>query len=416
MTARWNTPFTKLKTRPAAWWRLLELMKHVAVLLWMVLPLAAQAQPAKSFVGTVAGLRPETAEIEVKADAGGEVVGRITADTIAQRIAPGEKDLKNARTVKVTDVAAGDRVLVTLEPGTSIVRRIVVMPAADIARQQEADRTDWQKRGVAGIVSARSGNRITVKTRGLTGEVESVVTVDDRTRFKRYAPDSVKFSDAKPSRLADVSVGDQLRARGEKSEDALKVAAEEVVFGTFLVKAGTVGTVSPEAREFTIRELGSNKPLHVVLTADSQLKLMPAFPAMTGGAARGGMPAGLPPAGGRSGAAGRGGMMGGAPGGGFDINQMLEHMPAAKLEDLKPGSTVVVSSTKGARNDQLTAIMVLSNADMLIRMASMMSGSGRGATGAAGMSGPGMGSPGMGGMSGGDLNGLGGLGLSGIMQ
>ena len=87
-----------------------------------------------------------------------------------------------------------------------------------------------------------------------------------------------------------------------------------------------------------------------------------------------GMP--VAPPGGRGDAPARGGAMGGPPGG-FDINQMLERMPAAKLEDLKPGSTVVVSSTKPARSNQLTAIMVLANADMLIQMASMVSGGNR---------------------------------------
>jgi len=98
----------------------------------------------------------------------------------------------------------------------------------------------------------------------------------------------------------------------------------------------------------------------------------------------------------------------------FDLNQMLERMPASKLEDLKPGATVIVSSTKGAKSDQLTAIMVLGNADMLIRMAAMMSGAGRGGM-QAGMGAMGMGQ-GMGGMTTGDSSGLGNLGLSGILQ
>ena len=88
---------------------------------------------------------------------------------------------------------------------------------------------------------------------------------------------------------------------------------------------------------------------------------------------------------------------------------MLERMPAAAITDLKPGSTLVVSSTKGASANHLTAIMVLANADMLIQMASVMSNSGRG----RGDMGPGMGGAGMGGMQGGDL---GGLGLSGIIM
>ncbi len=368
-------------------------MKQIAILVLTVVAAAAQTQPPKSFVGTVAGFRPASAEVEIRPDKGDPVVARLTADTIAQKIAPGERDLKNAESIKVTDVAAGDRVLVTLEPGASNVRRIVVMAAGDIAKRNEVERLDWLQRGVAGIVSARAANRITVKTRTLTGELEAVVTVDEHTGFRRYAPDSVKFSDARAGKLSEVNVGDQLRARGEKSDDGLKVTAQEVVFGTFLVKAGSISAVNPESKEITVKELGSNKSFRVVLTADSQLKQMADSPA------------------GMMGAVGRSGMMGGPPAGGFDINQMVERMPAVKLEDLKPGSTVVISSTKGAKPDQLTAIMVLSNADMLIQMASMMSGGNRGGAGAAGLGGPGTGS-----MMGADLGGLEGLGLPGVMQ
>ena len=385
-------------------------MKPIAIFLLMVAACAAQTQPAKSFVGTVAGLRPESAEVVIRPDTGDPVVARFTPDTIAQKIAPGEKDLKNAQSTKVSEVAAGDRVLVTLEPGTPNVRRIVVMSAADIATHNEADRLDWQKRGVAGIVSAKAGNRITVKTRTATGEAEAIVIADEKTSFKRYAPDSVKFGEAKPSKAAEVSVGDQLRARGEKSEDGLKVTAQEVVFGTFLLKAGSITAVNPESKELTVRELGSNKRLTVVLTVDSQIRQMLGFPAgMPGGGGRGGMPLGAPPIGGRStnpGAGNRGGLIGEPPGGNLDINQMVERMPVVKLEDLKPGDTVVISSTKGAKTDQLTAIMVLSNADMLIQMASMMSGANRGGVNDVGWNG----------MLGGDLGALGGLGLSGMIQ
>ena len=389
-------------------------MKQIAILLLAVATLAAQTQPAKSFVGTVAGFRPESAEVEIRPDRGDPVVAKLSVDTIAQKIAPGEKDLKKAESIMVTDVALGDRVLVTLEPGAPNVRRIVVMPAGDIAKRNEADRLDWQKRGVAGIVAAKAANRITVKTRTLTGEVEAVITVDEHTSFKRYAPDSVKFSDAGASRLPEVSVGDQLRARGEKSDDGLKVTAREVVFGTFLVKAGSISAVNLESKEITVKELGSSKLLTVVLTADSQIKQMPGFPpGMMGGMGRGGGPSAAVPGGspGPPPMGARGGMMGGPPGGGFDINQMLERLPAVKLEDLRPGATVVISSTKGAKTNQLTAITVVSNADMLIQMASLMSGGNRGEAGAAGMGGPGMG-----GMTGADLSGLGGLGLPGVMQ
>jgi len=369
--------------------------KLAMALLTVVSGLAAQSQAARSFVGTVAGFRPETAEVEVKPDNAPVVTAKFSAETIAQKVAPGEKDLKKAATIQVTDVAIGDRVLLTLEAGANNVRRIVVMSATDIAKRNEADRLDWQKRGITGIVARKSASEIVVKLKSPAGDAEAAVSVSGSTSFKRYAPDSVKFADARSSQIAEVGAGDQLRARGQKSEDGLRVVADDVVFGTFQTRAGAITAVNADSQEVTVKELGTGKPLTVKLTVDSQLKKMPTLPPLMMGGGRAGAPGAMP---------GRG------PGG-FDLSQMLERMPAARLEDLKPGETIVVSSTRGARNDQLTAITLVGNADMLIQMASMMAGGGN--RGGAGMNASGMGAGGMGGMGGtGDL---GGLGMPGIL-
>jgi hypothetical protein len=384
-------------------------VKLFAILQGILLPLAAQAQSSKSFVGSVVTLRVESAAVEVKPDSGDIVIAQLTSDTLAQKVAPGEKDLKKAEAIEVTELAKGDRVLVTLEANSTRIRRIVVMPAKEIANRNDADRLDWQKRGVAGIVLAKSGNRIIVKNKTLTGEVQTTIAVNNGTTIKRYAPDSVRFADAQPGKLAEISVGDQVRARGEKSADGLTMTAQDIVFGTFLIEAGAIAAIDPEARQMKVKELGTNKLLTVKLTADSQLKQMFAMPPMAG---RGGFPA-TPPSGGEAGMPAGGSLPGSGPGGapgGFDINQMIEHIPAVKLEELRPGATVVITSTKGAKSGEITAILVLSNADMLIQMASAMKATGRGA-GAAGMTGAGMG-----GMNGGDLNGLMGLGIGGMNQ
>jgi hypothetical protein len=233
-----------------------------------------------------------------------------------------------------------------------------------------------------------------------------VVTVTETTTYKRYAPDSVKFAEAKNSKLSEIGVGDQVRARGVKSEDGLKVTAEDVVFGTFVTKAGTITAVNVETREITVKDLANNKPLVIRITADSQIKKMPDMGAMMGGMmGRGGMPpGGSPPAG-----AARGGPPGmGGGGRGMDINAMLERMPLSKLDDLKAGEAIVVSSTKGAKSNEVTAIMMLANADNILRMIAAQSGGGRGpgAPGAGGMGGM---------MGGGGMDSLGGMGLGGIM-
>jgi hypothetical protein len=251
------------------------------------------------------------------------------------------------------------------------------MSASDITKRNEADSLDWTKRGIAGVVSAKTGNTLTLKKRGLTGEIIMTVTVDDKTAYRRYNTDSVKFKDAGISKLDVVSVGDQLRARGVKSEDGLKVSAEEVVFGTFVTKAGTITAINPDS--ITVTEIGTNKPLTIKFTADSQIKKMPNMAGMMG---RGGAPGGAPQG-------------GGPPAGGAqrmpDMSQMVERMPAAKLDELKPGEKIVVSSTKGAKPDEVTAIMLLGNADMLIQMATVPSGGRGGGAGAPGGGGMGMG-------------------------
>jgi hypothetical protein len=73
------------------------------------------AQPAvTSMVGTVAGFGTGTPSIVVKAENGQSVAAKLTPDTIAQRIAPGEKDLKKAVPVKVSDVAIGGAVAIAI--------------------------------------------------------------------------------------------------------------------------------------------------------------------------------------------------------------------------------------------------------------------------------------------------------------
>ena len=311
----------------------------------------AQAPPAKSLLGTVSAFRPNSAEFEVKPDTGDTIAVKVSSDTILKRIAPGQTDLAKAESINATDVSIGDRVLVTFgAPDPAEARRIVVIPATDIAKKEAADRADWQKRGAAGVVTAVSGNDISVELRSLAGAMKFTVTAGPKTSFKRYAPDSIRFADAKNSSFAEIGVGDQLRARGEKSQDGTKIAAEDIVFGTFLSKAGTVTAINAAAHEITIKDLANNKPLVVKFIPESRVKRMPEAAAP------------------------------GAPKGN-DIVQLLDSLPPIKIEDLKPGDVAVVSAMKGARADQVTAVTFLANAEALVQLA--MKARGAGANGPA---------------------------------
>jgi hypothetical protein len=358
-------------------------MNRLFALLFLCASVFAQTKPS-TFFGSISSFKVEDAVIVVKPDKDDAVNVKLTPETVFKRVAPGENSLKNAADMKMTDMALGDRVLISLKPGTNDATRIVVMSATDITKRNETDRLDWTKRGISGVVTAKTPTTVTLKMRGMAGETTATVTISDKTSYRRYHSDSVKFADATISKLDEVSVGDQLRARGVKSEDGSKVTADEVVFGTFVTKAGTITAINADS--VTVAELGTNKPLTIKFTADSQIKKMPNMAGMMG---RGGAPGGGAPGGGAPGGppAGAGRMP--------DMSQMLDRMPAAKLDELKPGEKVVVSSTKGAKPDEITAIMLLGNADMLIQMATVPSGGGgRGAGGGPG----GGGGMGMGGL------------------
>jgi len=383
----------------------------IAIFFSGLLFVAAQTAANKPVMGTITGFKADTGEIQVKPDEGDAVFVRCGADTMVQRVAPGEKDLKKAAPIQVTDLAMGDRVLVSFVTGSPDARRIVVMAASEIAKAKEADKQDWQKRGLSGVVTAIKGNDIALRSRSMTGEIISTITVGQKTLFRRYSPDSVRFADAKISILADVKLGDQMRGRGEKSTDGLKVAADEVVFGTFLTKAGVITAIDPSTGDVTVKELESGKPLLIRVTAESQVKRMPSFGGGTpGGGMPGGRPGGMPGGAMAAAGGGPGGMPGGGmgmrPGGAPDMAQMLERIPLSKISDLKVGETIVVSSTRGASNRQVTAIMLLGNADLLIQMASATQA--RSAQGGLSLNGGGS----MGGMTGG----TGGLELPGMMQ
>jgi len=308
----------------------------------------AQAPAARSILGTITSFDKDAQTLQVKPENGTPVAVKLSNSAVVQRIAPGQTDLKNASTITPAEVSVGDRVLVTLASNGTDALRLVVMSAGDIAKRDDAERQDWNRRGISGIVSTKNGGQILLKTRTPRGDIQQTIAVNEKTKFRRYAPDSVRFGDAKPSTFDEVAVGDQIRARGNKSPDNLRVDAEEVVFGTFVTKAGSVVSVDTATKDITVKELGSGKQFVVKVTADSSIKQMPSAPADGRGA---------PPAGG-------------------NVAQIVESLPAAKIDDVKTGASIVVSGTKGSDADKVTAILIVANADLLIRMASTPTGRG----------------------------------------
>lgn len=313
---------------------------------------ALGAQPQKSVLGTVTEFKVSSFEFGLQPDSGAATYFKVSPDTEVFQVEPGERDLSKAKKVRLTDLSLDDRVLVTFVDGMPEARRIVLISATDISKRNEAERLDWQKRGVNGTVTAIHGEEITLRTGSTQGPPEITVVATPKTMIRRYAPDSVKFADAQWSAIAEIAVGDQVRIRGNRSADSATLTADDIVYGTFRSAIGAITAIDTEARTITIADLATKKPLTIRVTADTQLKEMPDFRGMfKNGKAEGHAAQAV------------------SDPQKLDVAKLIEMLPLTKFESLKVGGAVMVTSTRGSSTDQVTATRIISNVNFLIETA-----------------------------------------------
>jgi len=363
-------------------------------------PAVSTSQPVRP-IGVVTRLQSDS--LTLHTDAGLDLLVPLPDTVAVLRVPPGAKDLKTATKITVGDISVGDRVLlrgrVSDDQKSVLATAIIIMSQTDLAKAREAERLEWQRRGIGGLVKA-----VNPETKEITISVPNtpptpgnpthpvIIALAANAMLLRYAPDSVKFSDAKPSTFQEIKVGDQVRALGTKSENGSRFAAEKLVSGAFRNMGATVVSVDTPNSAVTVKDLASGKPVVVRTNADSRLHRLPPFIAQmiaafnSGEAPGGGMP-GRPAAGGPGSGPPAGGMGGrppnsgpgggpppgamagrtGGPGGGpRDFQQMLERTPALTLGELKPGDALIVVSTAGASASEVTAIAVLAGVEPIL--------------------------------------------------
>jgi hypothetical protein len=257
----------------------------------------------------------------------------------------------------------------------------IVMKKTDIAEKQQQDREEWQKHGVGGVVKTVDAGTETIKiSTGTLAATILTIHLSPNTIIRRYAPDSVKFDDAKPGTLDQIKPGDQLRARGTRTADGSELMADEIVSGTFRNIAGTVVAADQGNDSVTVMDLLSRRPVTLKITADSQLHSLPPMVAqriamrLKGVAAGGAATAAGPPQGAgaatRSSGNGPGQRAGGAP----DFQQMLNRMPAVTLADLHKGDALMIVATEGSAESPSTAIILLSGVEPILTAAPSQAG------------------------------------------
>ncbi|NOT49324.1 MAG: hypothetical protein HOP17_16495 [Acidobacteria bacterium] len=324
----------------------------------------------------------------------GAVAVTLSDKTEYKRVPPENPVLKAAVAATLSDIGEGDKLLVSgmisEDKKTLPAKSVYLMTKADIAQRPAKDLERWNTRGVSGKIKTLNADtkQITIEVSGLMGSRTVTLTPKSNATFKRYAPNSVKYSEAVAGSFGEIGVGDVLRAVGDKSADGASFAAEEILTGGFQTNAGTIKSVDVAKNEVVMTEMQSKKDVTVSLGQASLLKKFPEQMAQIlamrqagggmagpgGQAGQGGqmMRTGGQGAQGTPGAAGPGGPGGGPRGG--SIDEMLERFPNITAADLKVGDIIAVSSSKTGALDRITAIKLLAGVEPFLRAAQASSG------------------------------------------
>ena len=368
-----------------------------ALVVCLALTALAQA-PATKAVGTVKSIGGNS--VVITTDSGSDTTVTFADSSRIVRVTPGQTDLKTAPQIHVADIQVGDRLFARGQAGDNgalAASSAIVMKKSDIAQRQQTERDEW-RRGIGGIVKQVDAGASTI-TIGASGK-PVLVHLSPQTEIRRYAPDSIKFDDARPGTLDQIKPGDQLRARGTKNADGTEFTAQAIVSGTFRNIAGTVVSTDAANNSVTVMDLAAKKPVVVKVSSGSELRKLPPMVAariamrLKGGAPEGAAQgSGTPGQGtpGNAGAAqGQGGTWQGhnqgesaaqsgergsgggnwrGNGGPSDFQQVLSRQPAISVSDLNKGDAVMLVATEGTSSSGPTAITLVAGVEPILTAA-----------------------------------------------
>ena len=352
-----------------------------------------ESQGARAhLIGVVTAVDAASGQVTVRTDAGAVVSVSTNEKTTYLRLTPGETKLDKAMPISRGDVRVGDRVLV---PGGAAAdsqgtpaRQLIVTSAATVNGGAGRESETARERRVIGRVTRLDPARkeIAVQARTREGLEEINIDVSGNVRFLRFAPDSIRPADARQSTFAELKVGDQLRATGERASDPTRFKAEEIISGTFARIGGKVSAVDVGRGEVTVKSDETGETFTVAVGKNSTLKRVTREAAEAFGQRREGRRQERRAAHGseegtqgggserRRERAGRGGGRDGerprgGGGGGGNLQQLLEALPVFTLAELKKSDAVLVTGSIGTDASRVTALMLLTgNAEFLRRL------------------------------------------------
>ena len=292
-------------------------------------------------LGEVLKIDPNTKQLILKTAEGAQVTVECDDKTVYRRVPPGEKTLDKATPINLTDISVGDRVIARggTSTGTSALsaRSLIVIDREDIAQKKQRDRAEWANRGIEGVVTALKPdtNEITLLSQSSEGP-KSLTVATTGSHVLRYAPDSIRYSDARPSSIGEMKVGDRLRALVNK--DGTRLVAEEIIFGSIRTVGGFVTAIDAGRGEIKINDIPSKQPLTIIVNSDSMLRrLSPEVSKLLTTDQKG------------------------------TVQQKIEQQLPLAISELKVGDGILASTTKGTTPSLVNAIILAAGVDNFLK-------------------------------------------------
>ena len=342
-------------------------------------------------VGEVTGVDSTARRVMVKTDDGKTVAVATDEKSATLRLPPGETSAEKAVRITLAEVAVGDRLfargIASTDGQTVTARQLVVTAQAAGVAQQQRTREDWRQRGLTGRITGidAAKREVMVFARSREGAGPITLVASGNTRFLRYAPDSANLKDAVPASFAELKVGDQIRARGDKSPDGARFTAEEIISGSFQRTGGTITAVNPTAGEITVKSEQSGNTLTVAIGKRTTLRRVTPEAAAEFEQRNEQRRQQRRDAGERSETEGQQGAQGaerraenraerrargdGPRAGGRNFPEAFQNLLAITINELKKGDPVFIVGSAGADASHLTAVTLLTgDADFLNRL------------------------------------------------
>jgi len=235
-------------------YKLLTLAFSVVLVLTFPRPGIAGQNESCSKVGQLQVMDLASHVFMLKSDGGDLTNVRFENSTQFLQVPAGKQASPASLRLDPIQVNAGDRVCIPSSDDKEPIKQALVTRRTDIEAQQRDELVRWQAKSAFGVITA-----LDPRTRNITLKLShpttsSQITIDASGPVTYQAFSAGRFREL-PTLWNQLSVGNYLYVRGEKSGDAHVMAARLIVAGDFRTFTGTIESMDALGERIRVRAM-----------------------------------------------------------------------------------------------------------------------------------------------------------------